>query len=88
MIRVLVVEDQKIMQKYFEYMLSQEPEFKHVQTVADAEEAVGICSYSAIDIVLMDVQTFHNHDGLKAGKAMMGSVLEKKSGKSIHIQRY
>ena len=66
MIRVLVVEDQKIMQKYFEYMLSQEPEFKHVQTVADAEEAVGICSYSAIDIVLMDVQTFHNHDGLKA----------------------
>ena len=55
MIRVLVVEDQKIMQKYFEYMLSQEPEFKHVQTVADAEEAVGICSYSAIDIVLMDV---------------------------------
>ena len=61
MIRVLVVEDQKIMQKYFEYMLSQEPEFKHVQTVADAEEAVGICSYSAIDIVLMDVQTFHNH---------------------------
>ena len=70
MIRVLVVEDQKIMQKYFEYMLSQEPEFKHVQTVADAEGAVGICSYSAIDIVLMDVQTFHNHDGLKAGKAI------------------
>lgn len=70
MIRVLVVEDQKIMQKYFEYMLSQEPEFKHVQTVADAEEAVGICRYSAIDIVLMDVQTFHNHDGLKAGKAI------------------
>ena len=70
MIRVLVVEDQKIIQKYFEYMLSQEPEFKHVQTVADAEEAVGICSYSAIDIVLMDVQTFHNHDGLKAGKAI------------------
>ena len=45
MIRVLVVEDQKIMQKYFEYMLSQKSEFKHVQTVADAEEAVGICYY-------------------------------------------
>lgn len=30
MIRVLVVEDQKIMQKYFEYMLSQEPEFIQV----------------------------------------------------------
>lgn len=79
MIRVLVVEDQKIMQKYFEYMLSQEPEFKHVQTVADAEEAVGICSYSAIDIVLMDVQTFHNHDGLKA---------ERPSEKPARIRRF
>ena len=58
MIRVLVVEDQKIMQKYFEYMLSQEPEFKHVQTVADAEEAVGICSYSAIDIVFNGCSDF------------------------------
>ena len=29
---------------------------------------VKICSYSAIDLVLMDVQTFHNHDGLSAGK--------------------
>lgn len=70
MVRVLIVEDQKIMQRYFEYILLQDPEFRHVDTVADAEEAVKICTYSAIDIVLMDVQTFHNHDGLKAGKAI------------------
>ena len=70
MVRVLIVEDQKIMQRYFEYILLQDLEFRHVDTVADAEEAVKICTYSAIDIVLMDVQTFHNHDGLKAGKAI------------------
>ena len=70
MVRVLIVEDQQIMQRYFEYILLQDPEFRHVDTVADAEEAVKICTYSAIDIVLMDVQTFHNHDGLKAGKAI------------------
>ena len=35
---------------------------------ADAREAVKICDYSAIDLVIMDVQTFHNHDGLSAGK--------------------
>ena len=68
MVRILIVEDQKIMQKYFEYIIMQEPEFRHVQTVSDACEAVKICSYSAIDLVLMDVQTFHNHDGLSAGK--------------------
>ena len=70
MVRVLIVEDQMIMQKYFEYLILQEPEFKLVETVADAREAVKICSYSAIDLVLMDVQTFHNHDGLTAGNAI------------------
>lgn len=70
MVHVLIVEDQMIMQKYFEYLILQEPEFRLVKTVADAREAVKICSYSAIDLVLMDVQTFHNHDGLTAGKVI------------------
>ena len=70
MVRILIVEDQKIMQKYFEYIIMQEPEFRHIQTVSDAREAVKICDYSAIDLVIM------------------GSVPEKKSGKSTHIQRY
>ena len=68
MVRILIVEDQKIMQKYFEYILMQDPEFRHVQTISDAREAVKICDYSVIDLVIMDVQTFHNHDGLSAGK--------------------
>ena len=62
MVRILIVEDQKIMQKYFEYIIMQEPEFRHVQTVSDAREAVKICDYSAIDLMIMDVQTFHNHE--------------------------
>lgn len=70
MVRILIVEDQKIMQKYFEYIIMQEPEFRHVQTVSDAREAVKVCNYSAVDLVLMDVQTFHNHDGLTAGKTI------------------
>ena len=79
MVRILIVEDQRIMQKYFESIIMREPEFRHVQTVSDACEAVKICSYSAIDLVLMDVQTFHNHDGLSAGKIIR---------ENIHIQRY
>lgn len=36
MIRVLIVEDQKIMQKYFEYLIeNNKEEFQHVQTIAD-----------------------------------------------------
>ena len=64
MARILIVEDQKIMQKYFEFIILQDPDLKLVDTISDAHEAVKICNYSVIDLVLMDVQTFHNHDGL------------------------
>lgn len=87
MVRVLIVEDQMIMQKYFEYLILQEPEFRLVKTVADAREAVKICSYSAIDLVLMDVQTFHNHDGLTAGKSDQGRTSGYKSGHYHFINR-
>ena len=70
MARILIVEDQKIMQKYFEFIILQDPDLKLVDTISDAHEAVKICNYSVIDLVLMDVQTFHNHDGLSAGKAI------------------
>ena len=70
MARILIVEDQKIMQKYFEFIILQDPDLKLVDTISDAREAVKICNYSVIDLVLMDVQTFHNHDGLSAGKAI------------------
>ena len=81
MVRVLIVEDQKIMQKYFEYIILQNPEFKLAGTVSDAREAVKICNYSVIDLVLMDVQTFHNHDGLTAGK----TIKEEHPGTKILI---
>ena len=81
MVRVVIVEDQKIMQKYFEYIILQNPEFKLVDTVSDAREAVKICNYSVIDLVLMDVQTFHNHDGLTAGK----TIKEEHPGTKILI---
>ena len=61
MARILIVEDQKIMQKYFEFIILQDPDLKLVDTISDAHEAVKICNYSVIDPVLMDVQTFHNH---------------------------
>lgn len=70
MARILIVEDQKIMQKYFEFIILQDPDLKLVDTISDAREAVKICNYSVIDLVLMDVQTFHNHDGLPAGKTI------------------
>ena len=83
MARILIVEDQKIMQKYFEFIILQDPDLKLVDTISDAREAVKICNYSVIDLVLMDVQTFHNHDGLSAGKA----IREEHAGYQIISQK-
>lgn len=44
MIRILIVEDQKIMQKYFEYLIESNKEFQHVQTIADANDAIKVCN--------------------------------------------
>ena len=48
MVRILIVEDQRIMQKYFESIIMREPEFRHVQTVSDACEAVKIFSFTRL----------------------------------------
>ena len=80
MIRILIVEDQKIMQKYFEYLIESNKEFQHVQTIADANDAIKVCNSTKADLVLMDVQTFHNHDGLSAGK-----IIREKWGRTFRI---
>ena len=51
-IRVLLVEDQKIMQKYFASMVQGDERFL------------------LVDVLLMDVQTFQNHDGLLAAETI------------------
>ena len=68
MVRILIVEDQKIMQKHFEEIIAGEREFCHIKTIRDASQAAACCAGNQVDLVLMDVQTFHNHDGLAAGK--------------------
>ena len=70
MARILIVEDQKIMQKYFEFIILQDPDLKLVDTISDAREAVKIlqlfCHRSGSD----GCADLHNHDGLSAGKAI------------------
>ncbi len=83
MIRVLVVEDQKIMQKYFEYILCRIRNFDMFRQSPmrwrRSESAVILPSI----LFLMDVQTFHNHDGLKAGKAIREASIYEDSDRDI-----
>lgn len=67
-IRTVLVEDQKIMQKYFASMIEADPDFQLLEVMADGEQAVAFCRYTVVDLILMDVQTLHNHDGLSAAE--------------------
>lgn len=68
MFKTIIVEDNIYMKKHLEEMLSAEGEFDIVAGIRDAFEAEKLCRKQRIDLVLMDVQTLHNHSGLAAGE--------------------
>lgn len=68
MIKTIIVEDNIYMQKHLVNMLSADESFQVAGTFKDAFDAERACNSGKIDLVLMDVQTLHNHSGLAAGK--------------------
>ena len=67
MIKTVIVEDNTIIQHYLLSLLEQNERFAIVATLRDAFEVDRECHRQPVDLVLMDVQTLHNHSGLKAG---------------------
>ncbi|MGI6211887.1 MAG: response regulator transcription factor [Anaerovoracaceae bacterium] len=64
MIRTMIVEDNLYVQKHFSNLLEKDPRFQIVDIFRDAFEAEKACRLHPVDLVLMDVQTAHNHSGL------------------------
>ena len=67
MIQTIIVEDNLFMQKHLAGMLAQDARFSVIASLRDAFEAEAILKTQTVDLVLMDVQTLHNHSGLAAG---------------------
>lgn len=67
MIKTLVVEDNIYIQKHFSDLIANAEGFELVDVTNDAFVAEKLVNAS-IDLILMDVQTAHNHSGLSAGK--------------------
>ena len=68
MIKTIVAEDNIYMQNHLSGMIASEHDFELVLSCRDALEAERACDAGSIDLVLMDVQTSHNHSGLAAGE--------------------
>ncbi len=76
MINTVIVEDNLYMQNHLVNMLSNVGDFNIIGVLKDAFEAEKICKEENVDLVLMDVQTEHNHSGLSVGERI------RKNGKT------
>lgn len=68
MINTIIIEDNQYMLNHLMNMLAADGSFNLVGAYKDAFEAEAACSEAQTELVLMDVQTKHNHSGLAAGR--------------------
>ena len=68
MIRVMIVEDQKLVRSLLESYIQSEDGYQLAVSIPGAAEAPILCDTEDIDLVLMDVQTEHRENGLAAAK--------------------
>lgn len=66
MVRVLIVDDQSLVQTYLRTVVEENPDCSVVGTLDCADAAVARCTAGGVDLVLMDVCTAEDASGLKA----------------------
>lgn len=68
MTRVLIVDDQRIARAYMEHLLEKNDQYTLAGSVSSAELAAVMCHRYPVDLVLMDVCTTGNKDGIEAAE--------------------
>ena len=64
--RVMIVEDQPMIRSLLESYFRTEDGHRIVASIPGAKQAAEVCRVSAVDLILMDVQTQHRENGLTA----------------------
>ncbi len=70
MIRTIIAEDNTYMQNHLVNMLQNAGDFEVMASFVDAFEAEKYCASHSVELVVMDVQTQHNHNGLAAASRL------------------
>lgn len=79
MINTVIVEDNTYMLNHLKGIIADDGNFRLVACVKDSFEAEKLCSEQKTDLVLMDVQTLHNHSGIASARRI------KDKNKSIKV---
>lgn len=66
MIKVLVIDDQRIAREYMENVVHSGKDYELVGSLSQADLASTVCQRNAVDLVLMDVCTHGTKDGIAA----------------------
>lgn len=77
MIKILIIDDVALFTDMMKCTLEQEKDFKVIGTDIDAKNALKLCKELSPDVVLMDICTFNNSDGIYYGgliKAEMPNI--------------
>jgi two-component system, chemotaxis family, protein-glutamate methylesterase/glutaminase len=69
-IRVLIVEDSKVIREFLEYIIGQDPRLEIAGAVGSAEEALSILDSAAPDVISMDIR-LPGMNGFEATKRIM-----------------
>lgn len=64
--QILIVEDQRMPRNYMEHILSDSGRYELAASISSAELAIIKCQRQHIDLILMDVCTAGNKDGIDA----------------------
>ena len=64
MVKILIVEDQTMLRESLEYMINGQDDMKVVGVTDDAADAPKLCHKLKPDMVLMDVVTKNNSNGI------------------------
>ena len=64
MIKVLIVEDQTMLRDALAHLIEDQPDMKVIGTTDDASKALALCRELKPDLVLMDVVTGHDSNGI------------------------
>ena len=74
MIRVLIVEDQKMAQEYMDSVISATDRYILAGAIRNAADTELFCMREDVDLILMDVCTLRDENGIEAA-----AVIKKKN---------
>lgn len=74
MIKTVIVEDNMLVQRHLVNILGDEEDFDIIGVYRDAFEAEEHSAADRPDLVVMDVQTLHNHSGLSASERIRARI--------------